>query len=40
MELGGGELAIELAGFEPGHVDAVGGEAAQHLVERRRDESW
>src|SRR5438067_2084433 len=33
IELGRGELAFELIGFELDHVDAVGSEAAERLVE-------
>src|SRR5919202_5409663 len=33
IELGGEELAFELIRLELGHVDAVGGEAAERLVE-------
>src|SRR3984957_15670156 len=36
VELGRGELAAHHVAFELGHVDAVGGEAAQRLIERRR----
>ena len=36
VELGRGERAADHVAFELGHVDAVGGEAAQRLVERRR----
>ena len=36
IELRRGELAFEHVALELGHVDAVGGEAAQRLVERRR----
>ena len=35
-ELRRGELALDHVGLELGHVDAVGGEAAEPLVERRR----
>ena len=37
VELGGGEVAVDHVALELGHVDAVGGEAAHRLVERRRD---
>ena len=37
IELGRGERALEHVALELGHVDAVGGEAAQRLVERGRD---
>src|SRR5262249_14473034 len=36
IELGGGEAAAEHVALELRHVDAVGGEAAERLVERRR----
>ena len=35
-ELRRGEFALDHVAFELGHVDAVGGEAAERLVERRR----
>ena len=31
-----GEFAVDHVAFELGHVDAIGGEAAERLVERRR----
>ena len=34
IELGGVEGAAQLIGFQLGHVDAIGGEAAHRLVER------
>src|SRR5438034_2422199 len=37
IELRGEEVALDHVAFELGHVDAVGGEAAQRLVERGRD---
>ena len=37
IELGGRERAFQHVAFELGHVHAVGGEAAQRLVERRRN---
>src|SRR5580700_6399192 len=37
IELGGGKTAADHVAFELGHIDAVGGEAAQRLVQRRRD---
>ena len=37
IEHGGVERAFELIGLELGHVDAVGGEAAERLVERGRN---
>src|SRR5271166_5337894 len=36
IELGGGEIAVDHVAFQLGHVDAVGGEAAERLVERGR----
>ena len=36
VELRDGEGAVDDIAFELGDVDAVGGEAAQRLVERRR----
>ena len=36
QELGRGEIAVDHVAFELGHVDAIGGEAAERLVERRR----
>ena len=33
VELGLGELAVDHEAFQPRHVDAVGGEAAQRLVD-------
>src|SRR5579883_1437377 len=36
VELGGEEIALDHVALELGHVDAVGGEAAQRLVERGR----
>ena len=37
IELGGVERAAELIALQLGHVDAIGGEAAQRLVERGGD---
>ena len=37
QELGGGELAVDHVAFQLGHVDAVGREAAQRLVQRGGD---
>ena len=34
VELGREEIAVDHVAFELGHVDAVGGEAAERLVER------
>ena len=36
VELRGGEIAVDHVAFQLGHVDAVGGEAAERLVERGR----
>ncbi len=33
QELGGGEAAVDHVAFQLGHVDAVGGEAAEGFVE-------
>src|ERR1700687_496836 len=35
VELRGGEAAADHVAFELGHIDAVGGKAAERLVERR-----
>src|ERR1700723_959690 len=37
IELRGGEAAANHVAFQLGHVDAVGGKAAQRLVQRGRD---
>src|SRR5215467_3531970 len=37
IELGRRECALQHVAFELGHIDAVGGKAAERLVERRRD---
>src|SRR5215470_16478746 len=36
IELRREEIAFDHVAFELGHVDAIGGEATEHLVERRR----
>src|ERR1700732_1900536 len=36
QKLGGGELPVDHVAFELGHIDAIGGETAERLVERRR----
>src|SRR3546814_5629675 len=36
VELGDGEAAVDDVAFQLGDVDAIGGEAAERLVERRR----
>src|SRR3954447_2447894 len=40
VELGGEEIAVDHVAFELGHVDAVGGEAAERLVERGRQVAY
>jgi hypothetical protein len=36
QKLRGGELAFDHIAFELGHINAIGGEAAERLIERRR----
>src|SRR3981189_3142743 len=40
VELRGEEVALDHVALELGHVDAVGGEATKHLVERGRDVAY
>src|SRR5438067_8673237 len=37
IKLRGGKAAIDHVAFQLGHVDAVGGEAAERLIQRRRN---